>query len=87
MWHRRGPARAQNSQQVRRLTRRSLPRSSVHERDLARFQAAGRRKISVRRPLLFDPGERWLYGTSTDVVGKLVEKAFGQKLVRIARDP
>jgi methyl acetate hydrolase len=31
-------------------------------------------------PLLFDPGERWLYGTSTDVVGKLVEKVSGQKL-------
>jgi methyl acetate hydrolase len=31
-------------------------------------------------PLLFDPGERWHYGTSTDVVGKLVEKISGQKL-------
>jgi methyl acetate hydrolase len=30
--------------------------------------------------LLFDPGERWHYGTSTDVVGKLVEKLSGQKL-------
>ena len=31
-------------------------------------------------PLLFDPGERWHYGTSTDVVGKLVEKTSGQSL-------
>jgi methyl acetate hydrolase len=31
-------------------------------------------------PLLFDPGERWHYGTSTDVAGKLVEKVSGQKL-------
>jgi len=31
-------------------------------------------------PLLFDPGERWHYGTSTDVVGKLIEKVSGQKL-------
>ena len=31
-------------------------------------------------PLLFDPGERWHYSTSTDVVGKLVEKISGQKL-------
>jgi len=31
-------------------------------------------------PLLFDPGERWHYGTSTDVVGKLVETLSGQKL-------
>ena len=30
--------------------------------------------------MLFDPGERWHYGTSTDVVGKLVEKVSGQKL-------
>jgi methyl acetate hydrolase len=31
-------------------------------------------------PLLFEPGERWHYGTSTDIVGRLVEKASGQKL-------
>jgi len=31
-------------------------------------------------PLLFDPGERWHYSTSTDVVGKLVEAVSGQKL-------
>jgi methyl acetate hydrolase len=31
-------------------------------------------------PLLFDPGERWHYSTSTDVVGRLVEIISGQKL-------
>ena len=31
-------------------------------------------------PLLFDPGEQWVYGTSTDVVGRLVEAISGQKL-------
>ncbi|WP_375414562.1 serine hydrolase domain-containing protein [uncultured Bradyrhizobium sp.] len=31
-------------------------------------------------PLLFDPGERWHYSTSTDVAGKLVEAVSGQKL-------
>ena len=31
-------------------------------------------------PLLFDPGERWHYGTSLDVVGRLVEVVSGQKL-------
>src|SRR4029079_4088838 len=31
-------------------------------------------------PLLFDPGERWHYSTSTDVCGKLVEAESGQKL-------
>ena len=31
-------------------------------------------------PLLFDPGTRWNYGISTDVVGRAVEAASGMKL-------
>src|SRR5438105_4549961 len=31
-------------------------------------------------PLLFDPGQRWHYGTSTDAVGRLVEKISGRPL-------
>jgi CubicO group peptidase (beta-lactamase class C family) len=31
-------------------------------------------------PLLFEPGQKWWYGTSTDIVGRLVEKISGQKL-------
>jgi len=31
-------------------------------------------------PLVFGPGERWLYGTSTDWVGRLVEKISDQSL-------
>jgi CubicO group peptidase (beta-lactamase class C family) len=31
-------------------------------------------------PLLFDPGQRWHYSTSTDVCGRLVEVISGQKL-------
>jgi methyl acetate hydrolase len=31
-------------------------------------------------PLLFDPGTRWHYSTSTDVCGRLVEVVSGQKL-------
>ncbi len=31
-------------------------------------------------PLLFDPGERWHYSTSTDVVGRLVEVVSGETL-------
>jgi len=34
----------------------------------------------VAGPLLFEPGERWLYGTSTDWVGRLVEVISGQPL-------
>jgi CubicO group peptidase (beta-lactamase class C family) len=33
-------------------------------------------------PLIFDPGERWHYGTSTDWVGRLVERVSGQTLER-----
>jgi methyl acetate hydrolase len=36
--------------------------------------------FSFGGPLLFDPGERWHYSTSTDVVGRLVEIVSGQKL-------
>jgi methyl acetate hydrolase len=31
-------------------------------------------------PLVFEPGERWLYSTGNDVVGKIVEAVSGQKL-------
>jgi CubicO group peptidase (beta-lactamase class C family) len=31
-------------------------------------------------PLVFEPGERWLYGTSTDWLGKLVEAVSGRPL-------
>lgn len=37
-------------------------------------------------PLLFDPGERWHYGTSTDVAGALVEAVSGQTLVDFFRE-
>jgi methyl acetate hydrolase len=55
--------------------------------DVQRFQAAtGAPPFiscaldSIRLPLLFDPGEQWSYGVSTDWVGQLVEAASGQKL-------
>jgi methyl acetate hydrolase len=37
-------------------------------------------------PLLFDPGTRWHYGTSLDVVGRLVEVVSGQKLENYFHD-
>lgn len=37
-------------------------------------------------PLLFDPGERWHYSTSTDVVGRLVEVVSGKKLEEFFRE-
>jgi methyl acetate hydrolase len=44
------------------------------------FKPRDGEKFSFGGPLLFDPGERWHYSTSTDVVGKLVEAVSGQKL-------
>src|SRR5437016_4077092 len=35
---------------------------------------------TIRMPLVFDPGDRWLYGINTDWVGRLVESASGQPL-------
>lgn len=35
---------------------------------------------SIRTPLLFDPGEGWAYGISTDWVGLAIEAASGQRL-------
>jgi methyl acetate hydrolase len=37
-------------------------------------------------PMLFDPGERWHYSTSLDVVGRLVEVVSGQKLEEYFHD-
>ena len=35
---------------------------------------------TLRMPLLFDPGDRWEYGVSTDWVGQVIEAATGQRL-------
>ena len=37
-------------------------------------------------PLVFEPGERWLYGTNTDWVGRLVEAIAGQPLETYFRE-
>jgi len=34
----------------------------------------------LKAPLLFDPGSRWEYGISTDMLGRLVEKVSGETL-------
>ncbi len=38
------------------------------------------RETTPVEPLLFDPGERWHYGTSTDWLGRLIEKVSGEPL-------
>lgn len=55
--------------------------------DIQRYQAVTQTPgfsssayASLKTPLLFDPGERWEYGVSTDWVGVLVQKVSGRKL-------
>src|SRR4029078_12465115 len=42
--------------------------------------------VTIRMPLVFDPGDRWLYGINTDWVGRLVEATSGQSLAAYFRD-
>jgi len=46
---------------------------------IERLPAAERRR-APRRPLMFDPGERWRYGTNIDCVGRIVEFISGEPL-------
>ncbi len=55
----------------------AFPFTSAIWRD---FKPAAGEKFPFGGPLLFDPGERWHYSTSTEVVGRLVEVISGQKL-------
>lgn len=43
-------------------------------------------KRLVELPLCFDPGARWNYGVSTDVLGRVVEVVSGQPLARFFQD-
>jgi methyl acetate hydrolase len=36
--------------------------------------------VALRRPLAFDPGERWEYGINIDWVGRIIEALSGQSL-------
>ena len=40
----------------------------------------------VAGPLLFEPGTQWIYGTSVDWLGRMVEKLSGQNLEEYFRD-
>ncbi len=41
---------------------------------------------SLMTPLLFDPGERWEYGSSIDWLGQVVEGITGQRLGEVMRE-
>ena len=41
---------------------------------------------ALTTPLVFDPGERWEYGTGIDFAGKMVETVTGMKLGQYLHD-
>ncbi|MBA83149.1 MAG: 1,4-butanediol diacrylate esterase [Rhodobacteraceae bacterium] len=43
-------------------------------------------RASIETPLLFDPGEKWEYGTNIDWVGQVVEGIRGKRLGEVMRD-
>src|SRR5262249_55121302 len=44
------------------------------------------RKPTAELPLLHEPGERWTYGASTAVLGRIVEKISGRPLDALLRE-
>jgi len=69
---------------------------SFFNHDLRRYREATRRDTApdaapdphahIRGPLLFDPGDRWEYGTGIDWAGRIVEAVRGQLLGDTFRD-
>ena len=43
-------------------------------------------KASISTPLLFDPGDRWEYGSNIDWVGQVVEGITGKRLGEVMQD-
>ena len=43
-------------------------------------------RASLMTPLLFDPGERWEYGTNIDWCGQVVEKIRGKRLGEVMKE-
>ena len=61
--------------------------------DLTKYQAGKNipgiiacRNVTLRTPLLFDPGDRWFYGINYDWAGKMVEAASGKTLGRYLQE-
>jgi methyl acetate hydrolase len=50
------------------------------------FEANTGTRASQRQPLLFDPGEGWIYGIGIDWAGLVIEAASGQRLDAYFRD-
>jgi methyl acetate hydrolase len=43
-------------------------------------------KVSIMTPLLFDPGERWEYGSNIDWCGQVVESVRGKRLGEVFQE-
>lgn len=56
------------------------PSYALLTRDFGVPPIASATRASLRTPLLFDPGTRWLYGSSTDWAGLVVEGVTGMRL-------
>ena len=41
---------------------------------------------SIRTPLLFDPGEKWEYGSNMDWAGQVVEGIAGKRLGEVMKE-
>ena len=58
--------------------------SFIHPEVLGVYAARGMPKAgtldTIRMPLMFDPGERWEYGVSTDWAGLAIEAVTGERL-------
>jgi methyl acetate hydrolase len=59
---------------------------AVHYASVFNGLPSGKRAKLPRTPLMFDPGERWEYGTSIDWAGRLVELVSGQRLDNYFRE-
>jgi CubicO group peptidase (beta-lactamase class C family) len=53
---------------------------AVRYADSIKRLPAAEKRHAPRTPLMFDPGERWQYGTSIDWVGRIVESTSGERL-------
>jgi methyl acetate hydrolase len=53
---------------------------AVHYASAIELLPPAQRKLAPRTPLMFDPGERWQYGTGIDHVGRIVESVSGEAL-------
>lgn len=69
---------------------------AAHEQQIGMALAASRGQVQldpdewIRRlgqlPLMYQPGERWLYGTASDVLGILIARVSGQPLETFLRE-